>query len=83
MTWYATERGKGKINSPNLCVWTNEPQRLTIKAVRMKVKQDYLLSITYNWLDREGNAGHCSSPNEIEMGNKEAKWLARAFGAEK
>ena len=39
MTWYATEIGKGKIKSHTLCVWTNKPQELTTKAVRMKIKQ--------------------------------------------
>ena len=51
---------KGKINSPIICVWTNKPQELTAKAVRMQVKR-YLHSMTYNWLDGEGNVGHCSS----------------------
>ena len=39
VTWYATERGKGKIDSSTLCVWTNKPQGQTAKAVRMKIKQ--------------------------------------------
>ena len=82
VTWYATKRRKGKINSPTFCVWTNKPHGLTAKAARMQVKQNYLHSIIYNWLDREGNVGHCSSPNEIEMRKKEAKWLARTFSTE-
>ena len=60
VTWYASERGKGKINSLTICVCTNKSQGLTTKAVRMQVKR-YQHSMTYNWLDREGNVGHCSS----------------------
>ena len=37
VTWYAIERGKGKMNSPTFCVWTNKPQGLTAKADRMQV----------------------------------------------
>ena len=57
--WYATERGKGKINPPTFCVWTNKPQGLTTKAVRMQVKC-YQLSVTYDLMDREGSVGHYS-----------------------
>ena len=50
----------------------------------MKAK-GYLNSITYNWLNREGNVGHCSSPNEIawlgDIEEEGAKWLARALRA--
>ena len=82
VTWYATERRKVRLNYTTLCVWTYKPRGLTTKAVRMKVKQSYLHSMTYNWLDREGNVGHCSRPSrerERERKKKEAKWLARAF----
>ena len=54
VTW----RGKGKINSPTFCVWTNKPQGLTAKAVRMQVKR-YQHSMTCDRLDGERNVGHC------------------------
>ena len=50
-------RGKGRsIPLPN-GVWINRPQGLTAKAVRTKVKS-YPHSMTNDWLDKEGNAGH-------------------------
>ena len=62
-------------------VWINRPQGLTAKAVRMKVKS-YLHSMTYNRLDREGNAGHSSSTTVVNSGRrKKSKWLARPFSA--
>ena len=85
VTWYATERRKEKINSPTLCVWTNKTQDWPLKG-RYELKSNYLHSITYNWLDIEGNVGHCSSPNEIawpgDIEEEGAKWLARAFRAQ-
>ena len=77
--WYATERGKVKINSPTLCVWTNKSQEWPLKG-RYELKSNYLHSMTNNQLDREGNVGHWVAwLDEIERRRKEAKWLARAF----
>ena len=46
-------------------------------------RSNYLHSITYNWLDREGNLGHWVAwSGEVEMKKKETKWLDEAFSAE-
>ena len=79
-TWYAPERGKVRFN---FCVGTNKPQRLTTKAVKIQVKQNYSHFMTCNRVDREENVGHwVARPDEIGMSKKEVKWLAEDFGAE-
>ena len=57
--WYATERGRGKINSPTLCVWTNKSQDWPLKG-KYERKSNYSHSMTCNRVGREGNVGHRS-----------------------
>ena len=74
-------RGKGRSIPLPYGVWINRPQGLTAKAVRMEVKS-YPHSMTYNRLDREGNAGHSSTTTGGNSGRrKKEKWLARPFSA--
>ena len=47
VSWYATEGGKGKINSPNLCVWTNKFQDWPLKG-RYERKSNYSHSMIYS-----------------------------------
>ena len=50
-------RGKGRSIPLPYGVWINRPQGLTAKSVRMKIKSCTHF-MTYNRLDKEGNAGH-------------------------
>ena len=90
MTWYATERGKVRVISPTLCVWTNKSQNWPLKG-RYERKSNYSHSVTCNRLDRKGNVGHCSSMTgwnreEEERGFSDKKEIVpfhqRKFGRE-
>ena len=61
VTWYATERGKGKINSPTLCVWTNKSQDWPLKG-RYEWKSNYSHSMICNESRSEWRPKAASTP---------------------